>query len=127
MLDYGCGREARERCQCREISHRMKAPPKGPIVCGLLRRDAPARALSGASRYSGLNYGKARQRDRLSLPGLRGAMAYLSSWGLAAVQPRYAFILRTLRVGRMKRVRLSHPSVFPEQFPHFPAIDSLSR
>src|SRR6516225_6876265 len=38
MLDYRCGREACERCQGREISHRMKAPPKGPIVFGPLRR-----------------------------------------------------------------------------------------
>jgi hypothetical protein len=38
LLGYGCGREACERCQGREISHRMKAPPKGPIVFGPLRR-----------------------------------------------------------------------------------------
>ena len=38
MLDYGCGREAPERCQGRESSQRVKAPPKGPIVFGPLRR-----------------------------------------------------------------------------------------
>jgi hypothetical protein len=37
MLD-GRGREACERRQGREISHRMKAPPKGPIMFGPLRR-----------------------------------------------------------------------------------------
>ena len=33
----GRGREACERCQGREFSRGMKAPPKGPIVFGALR------------------------------------------------------------------------------------------
>jgi hypothetical protein len=83
-LDDDCGREACERCQGREISHRTKAPPKGPIVCGPLRRLPLGQPTElGVDRLGDSNGGHHHEHNK-SKPGLREAPG-----GAAALQGEY--------------------------------------
>ena len=84
MLDYGCRREASERCQSREISQRMKPPPKGPIVFGPLRRLPLWQPTELGIDWLGDSNGCHHHERNRSKPGPREAPG-----GAAALQGEY--------------------------------------
>jgi hypothetical protein len=106
LLDYGCGREACERCQGREISYRMKAPPKGSIVFGPLRRLPLGQPTEPRVDRFGDSNGRHHHEHNKSKPGPREATS-----GAASLQGEYC------RGGSGNHAEDWHHGIHPKQRP----------
>ena len=112
MLDHGCGREACERCQGREISHRVKAPPKAPMVFGPLRRLPLGQPTElGVDRLGDSN-GRHHHEQNKSKPGPRETPG-----GATALQGEYC------RAGSGDHAEDWHHRIQPKQ--RSPKIDHV--